>query len=195
MEHFYQNIQGFCNYENLYNDILDLIPDNSKFVEVGVWKGKSISYAVVESINKNKNINFYSVDTFKGSPGEPVLEYHPSVVNKTLYQEYLRNIKPIMNYITTIPYDSISAANRFVDRSIDFVFIDASHKYENVKADILAWLPKIKIGGFIGGHDYDSNPDNPDHGVYLAVNEIFGRENINAYYNGGWSSWLYGVTE
>ena len=192
IEHIYQNIEGFFNFEKLYDDIIDELPENSKFVEVGVWKGKSISYAVVESITKNKKINFYAVDNFKGSIGEPFLEYHSSVVHKTLYYEYIKNIMPIMNNITTIPADSIIASQLFENKSVDFVFIDASHKYENVKADILTWLPKIKPGGYIGGHDYVSDPDHADYGVTKAVNEIIGADKVKIY-EPDWPSWLYKV--
>ena len=44
-------------------------------------------------------------------------------------------------------------ARDFEDGSLDFVYIDALHTYEALKEDIAAWLPKIKKGGFIGGHD------------------------------------------
>jgi hypothetical protein len=45
------------------------------------------------------------------------------------------------------------------------------HDYENVKADILAWKPKVKPGGIMAGHDY--GPHAP--GVIKAVNEVFGK--------------------
>jgi hypothetical protein len=63
--------------------------------------------------------------------------------------------------------DSISASHRFIDKSFDFVFIDGNHSYNAVLADINAWLPKIKPGGWICGHDYHREP------VMKAVNEIF----------------------
>jgi Methyltransferase domain len=40
------------------------------------------------------------------------------------------------------------------DESIDFVYIDALHDYHSVLQDIGGWWPKVKKGGWIGGHDY-----------------------------------------
>jgi uncharacterized Rossmann fold enzyme len=68
---------------------------------------------------------------------------------------------------------SVEAAKAIPDGSLDFVFIDADHSYEGCRADILAWSPKIKKGGFISGHDYE-NPDFPAWGVKQAVTELLG---------------------
>lgn len=59
----------------------------------------------------------------------------------------------------------------------DFVYTDAAHDYENVKADILAWLPKVRENGIIAGHDYYS----PTPGVIQAVDEIFGEKMNRGY--------------
>jgi predicted O-methyltransferase YrrM len=65
---------------------------------------------------------------------------------------------------------SVRAAASFEDGVLDFVFIDADHAYEAVKADIGAWLPKVRAGGFITGHDYDRVKF---PGVIRAVDEYF----------------------
>ena len=193
MEHFYNDIEGFCNYENVYNFVIEQLQPGSKIVEVGVWKGKAVAYAAVEIINSNKNIKMYAVDSFKGSPGESFLSSNPSVVNGTMYYECIKNLEPVKDIVTILNSDSVEASKHFDDQSVDFVFIDASHSYQYVKADIEAWLPKIKLGGFIGGHDYNNmDTEHADGGVTRAVNEIFGKDNIQIF-NPGWESWLYRV--
>lgn len=65
---------------------------------------------------------------------------------------------------------TLHAATLIADGSLDFVFIDAGHSYAAVAADIHAWQPKVKPGGWFGGHDY--HPGHP--GVIQAVKEAFG---------------------
>jgi hypothetical protein len=77
--------------------------------------------------------------------------------------------------------DSLKAALSVPDASLDFVFIDADHSYEACRADVLAWLPKIKPTGFISGHDYE-NPDYPAWGVKRAVEEVLGQVEVGANY-------------
>jgi hypothetical protein len=49
---------------------------------------------------------------------------------------------------------SLEAVELFEDESIDFVYIDGNHRYKPVVEDIKAWYPKVRKGGFFGGHDY-----------------------------------------
>ena len=57
---------------------------------------------------------------------------------------------------------------------IDMVFFDASHRYEDVKAEC-EWAKEAGIK-IVSGHDY-GNP-NPLFGVTRAVDEVFGKENV-----------------
>lgn len=63
------------------------------------------------------------------------------------------------------------AAAHVEDGWADFVFIDAAHSYQAVKGDIEAWRPKVREGGWFGGHDYHS----AHPGVIRAVDEAFGK--------------------
>lgn len=74
---------------------------------------------------------------------------------------------------------SVYAANDVDDGSLDFVFIDADHSYQGCKADIAAWLPKLKAGGLLCGHDY-GNTAFPGFGVDQAVNEFVAKHGLTA---------------
>lgn len=169
MEHIYQNIEGWFDFQDLYSKFIRELPSESKIVEIGVWKGKSVSYLAVEAINSGKNIKIYAVDSWDETP------IHPEG-----YTTFLSNIEPIKHVINVIKKPSLEATKLFEDESLDVVFIDALHDYENVKKDIFAWYPKVKQNGYIAGHDYNE-------GVKQAVDEIFGFRNIKQTN----SSWLF----
>jgi len=50
--------------------------------------------------------------------------------------------------------DSCVAAQAVKAESVDLVFLDADHTFKAVCADINAWWPKVKPGGFLAGHDF-----------------------------------------
>lgn len=85
-----------------------------------------------------------------------------------------------MPYVERVYWMTTQQAAPLVpDGWADFVFIDAGHSYEAVKADIAAWLPKVKPGGWFGGHDYHKNHP----GVIRAVDEAFGKKGVE-YFDG-----------
>lgn len=171
MEHIYNQPQfgeNWFTYPNLYSRFVRELEDGSKIVEVGCWKGKSIAYLAVEVINSGKDIKIDAVDTWKGTPDEEDHQNDVYVKTNKLYELFLSNISPISQVIRPIRMNSVEASTLYEDNSIDVVFIDAGHLYEDVKSDIIAWKPKIKKGGYLAGHDY-LFPS-----VLKAVNEIFG---------------------
>ncbi len=68
--------------------------------------------------------------------------------------------------------DTSTMANEVKDGVLDFVFIDAGHKYEEVLADIEAWRPKLKPNGRMLGHDIDWP------GVHRAVCEVYDHHDV-----------------
>lgn len=171
MMHIYTN-SGFDNsfftYPKFYSQMVNRFPTNSKFVEIGCWKGKSSAYIAVEIINSKKIIDLICIDTWEGSI-EHKTDSYPEV--KNLYAIFKENMKPLDGYYTDMKMTSLKASTFFENNSVDFVFIDASHEYEDVKNDILTWLPKIKKGGVLAGHDYWSDVT-VWPGVRKAVNEL-----------------------
>ena len=50
---------------------------------------------------------------------------------------------------------SLDASLEVPNGSLDWVYIDASHDFDNVMLDLLLWIPKVRKGGLVAGHDYD----------------------------------------
>lgn len=167
MKHFYKRIHGWSRFVNWYAEAVSNAPAEaqSTFVEVGAWKGKSAAYMAVEILNSKKDINFFVVDTWKGSDEEAHHE-DPDVQAGRLYDVFMENMMPVIDYIAPMRMESVKAAGQFPDESIDFILLDASHDYENVKNDIDAWWPKLKDGGVMAGDDYLWD------GVLAAVTEF-----------------------
>lgn len=153
MQHFYQDIHGWFDFDDIYRDAAAEARDGSVFVEVGTWCGKSAAYMAVEIVNSGKKIGFYCVDTWKGSPAaqcQSVMQQEGDV-----FMTFTRHMAAGGVGHITLPLvsDSAAASAHFVDESVDFVFVDAAHDFDGVRRDIAAWLPKVRVGGVIAGHD------------------------------------------
>lgn len=155
---------NWFSFKDFYSQIAS-INEYRIFVELGVWKGHSISY-LAKLLKNKKDIKVYAVDIFEKWDKNESVKEDVKHINQ-IYNTNLKNagVREIISDIKSISWD---AADLFKDNSIDFVFIDADHSYESVTKDINNWLPKIKKGGIISGHDYFTSED-----VQRAVNENF----------------------
>ena len=168
----YINTNNWFDFSKFYQYIA-----NKKFdtlVEVGVWKGHSISFLAREMQKLKLNPKIYAVDLWDDVVSHnKVFEWknNKSLQHETahMYEIYneVKKRNGVTDLITDIKGVSWEVANKFEDESVDFVFIDAAHDYESVVKDINAWLPKIKNGGIISGHDLHIKP-----GVTEAVKEL-----------------------
>ena len=188
MDHFYQNIgEDWFTYPDLYSSIPKRFGYGAKFVEVGCWKGRSVSYLAVETANANKDQKIYAVDHWNGSiehvdPNSSSFNLELLIDPDWLYNLFLKNIEPVKDYVVPIRESSLNASNLFEDNSLDFVFIDASHEYDSVISDIKAWFPKMKPNSIIAGHDYTWYPE-----VRRAVNTVFEGQ----YFTLSEGCWIY----
>jgi len=152
---------------SVYKSLVSAVPENGKMAEIGVWQGRSL--CSVAKIIKDKNLQVAAIDTFKGSEGE---KEHTSLAEKiSILDAFKNNILRfgLEKNISIYSMTSASASAAIPNRSLDFVFIDANHSYEYVLQDIKLWLPKVKDGGVIAGHDFLYS-----EGVRTAVHETFG---------------------
>jgi hypothetical protein len=178
MNHYYHNIQGWFNFQFLYTYVANFFPDGSNFLEIGAWKGTSVAYLGVELINLNKkNTILHCIDIWEGSEQ---YDNDISVITGTLYNEFLNNIKPLQdNGLTIKPVKDKSELcyQNYPDKFFEFIYVDGSHYYEDVKKDIELYLPKLKSNGIFAGHDWQS----PE--VRQAVEETIGLSDIQLVHN------------
>lgn len=160
------DISGWFNYAHTFNFLLSKVPNGGTFVECGAWLGKSSAYLCDTAKDR---VKIYIVDTWLGSPNE-LETTHSLVKTADVYQIFTENMGE--RKYTPLRMDSCEAAQTFEDNSLDVVYIDMTHTYEAVKRDIECWLPKVKNGGYIAGHDYA----NYAVGVIKAVDEAFGNK-------------------
>ena len=172
LEHFYQDIQGWFDYQSVFDIFIKSSQENSRIVELGCWKGKSSSYLLTEALNSGKMLDISFIDTWMGSIEhlDPECEFHePGLLNNPdhIWEIFNQNIAKINYPKNLFRRDTFDAVSYFEDASISFLFIDTAHEYEHVIKEIDAWFPKVKLGGIIAGHDYFTP------GVNQAVNEFF----------------------
>jgi len=126
---------------------------NTIFVEIGSWKGHSAS--IIGRVARNMGGHLYCVDHWNGCEGTS--SFHISH-EQDIYSIFEHNMKVLHLWDCIIPLrmESLKAYKQFDDNSIDFLFIDADHRYTPFLSDLKAWYPKVKDGGIICGHDCET---------------------------------------
>jgi len=142
------------------------------FVEIGSWKGHSS--VVISRVLKRFGKSLICIDHWKGSP-----KTDDSLLAQVedIYEVFKKTLKyyEVEDSVIPMKMDSLEAVKNFDDESIDFLFLDADHRYIQFKQDLEAWYPKVKNGGFICGHDCES---------YYTLLEPELKDRLEAYIEG-----------
>lgn len=155
VEHFYTELHGWFDYSHIYERMVREAPLHAKFVEIGSFKGRSAAFLAVEIMKSGKDITLTCID--------------PDTSR-------IHNLRAVASVVDHITEPSPGAARHFQDDSLDFIWIDGDHSEQAFRADVEAWLPKLKIGGWMGGHDYD-HPAHP--GIALVCIQLLpGHEEV-----------------
>ena len=176
------------NKRQRWDAILSRLPNNVKLIgaEIGVLNGNT-SFRI---LGARKLLTLYMIDPWiapvKGSSyfisGDDNAR-KPAQAHEAAYRKTLRRVDFAGSRAKIMRMFSHEAAPEIKNGSLDFVFIDGDHSYEGNSKDIKLWLPKVKKGGFISGHDYN-HPRLP--GVKKAVDEAFSKNRIELDDNRTW---------
>ncbi len=180
MARMFESIEGWFDFDDIYELALRRSSHNkpAHFVEIGAYKGRSSCYLAERIAETGKAIQFDVVDTFAGDP---------DVGERDLWPEFSANLARagVLARVEAHRCTSLAAAPQFADGSLDFVFLDARHTFEDVKQDLAAWWPKLRPGGLFAGHDYQHWP-----GVRAAVDAFVAVRGLGHAFRTSRTSWM-----
>jgi|GEM_PF-4063976 len=140
----------------------------SCIVELGSYSGKSAN--LFAFILSDEEITINCIDKFD-YPTHDIIKAPFNTLSGIHFDQFLKWTYWFRDKLNIIRYNTWKAPKFFDDNSVDIIFIDAGHDFDNCTRDILSWIPKLKRNGIMIGHDYC--PEHQD--VILAVNSIFGK--------------------
>ena len=136
--------------------------------EIGVWRG----HTSAALLGRFPALWLYCVDPWEEGGGHKTM---PKELGELIAgrEEFYRITDFAGDRRIVCSVESDLAVGMVRDDSLDFVFIDGEHTYDCVKQDIGLWLPKVRVGGLLCGHDYDGKGDHHGgFGVKRAVDEV-----------------------
>jgi hypothetical protein len=168
--------------------IIDFINQHNpeSIAEIGVLYG-NISGRILENVISVKKL--YMIDPWceyinigqKESKDKVLLSYSQDKW-EDLYNRACTLANKFKDRTEVIRKVSYEASFLFMNNSLDMVIIDADHTYASVIVDIKSWIPKLKQGGILIGHDYQGAwPD-----VVQAVDELFGEKKVGGLDGSYW---------
>ncbi len=115
MRHYYQDIEGWFDFERVYE--FAVRGYSGRFLELGSYKGKSSAFLAVEIENSGKHIELICCDTFKNEDC-PTMQDRPG-----------NNLPVFMSHMGKFPFMtaavgySENVAPTYPDGYFDFIFI------------------------------------------------------------------------
>lgn len=130
-----------------------LLPLSSKKEKInGIELGCGDGDTTLHLLSNLPNLTLYGIDPYTGYD-----DFNGHNPKEMLEQNLVNTMQKIDSYKDRfILYRDISdnVVDKFEDESLDFIFIDGQHSYEQVLRDCENYFPKIKKGGLFSGHDF-----------------------------------------
>jgi hypothetical protein len=182
-----KDLQGWGSQHRYLSQSIDELRPRL-IVEIGVWKGGSSIFMASKLKELRLDAALISIDTWLGSvehwrtpEWREMLGFEfgrPSIMNT-----FLKNVldERLEQLIVPLPLDSMNAAQLLSALAVlpDIIHLDGGHDYKTVLADIEAWWPMLRPGGYFIGDDYA--PESTWVGVKQAFDEFFGRRGLGTF--------------
>jgi hypothetical protein len=131
--------------------------------EIGVEQG-----AFSESLcQNNPHVKHFAIDPWKAYHG------YRDHVNQEKLNRFFEATKErlLSKYDCIIMREfSLDIVKTFKDESLDYIYIDANHTFQNFTNDLCEWSKKVRVGGIISGHDYHKEGTQVNNHVFQVIN-------------------------
>lgn len=184
-----KDLRGWQGDSDIFEKLIhEVLPDH--IIEVGSWKGQSTITMANACKARGLSTRITCIDTWLGAeefytnPSED-RDLMKNYGYPQVYYQFLSNLihEDVVEMIEILPITSVIGA-KLTDKA-DLIYIDGSHSYEDVRADIELYTHKLNMGGIIFGDDYNNGAFK---GVKLAVDEFVAKTgyNLEIYNNWFW---------
>lgn len=175
--------------------ILRRLPKKAVLVEVGVFNGLMAEHLLRE----RPGLTWHGVDNWVPAERQPRAYAATGDVHARLTAEQQLNnrliakarVRRFGERAVVHHAHSLRAARLFEPGSVDAVYLDADHSRVAVEADIAAWWPVVRPGGWLGGHDYAHTDPQFSYGVQDAVDAWVARTGLGLELDEGFC-WFVG---
>lgn len=140
--------------------------------EIGVWEG---AYSI-ELCQANPGLKLICVDPWISYPEWVDRKNHRKHNMGSIYKTACERLRPYGCDIRRGFSSEVAAT--IPDSSLDFVYIDGNHNYPAICEDLRLWVPKVRTGGIVSGHDYRFYQKQQEIEVERAVNEYVAEHGI-----------------
>lgn len=162
-----QTNSHFFGFIDLLRYLKEVLPTNSKMIEIGSYMGESTMLFCATHI-------FSEVNTIEPHSGDEPFNDILGYTWNDVINEFYHNTEKFSDILKVYQGYSYEYQNKFRDYYYDFVYIDGNHERNNVERDLQQYITKVKKGGYIGGHDYhEAWPD-----VIEVVDKIVGKPDL-----------------
>mmetsp|Transcript_12656 Transcript_12656/g.53399 ORF Transcript_12656/g.53399 Transcript_12656/m.53399 type:complete len:323 (+) Transcript_12656:174-1142(+) len=162
---------GWSPEKDFYKQLVhEVSPD--LIVEVGVWRGLSLTHLAASLKEVTGGGAVLAVDTWLGAPEfwnrrftngahDPARDLRLKHGYPQVYYDFLSNVvnNDIQEFVVPLPVPSRVAASLVKTNNLrpQIIHIDAAHEYDDVVEDIALWFPILEDGGLLLGDDFSQS--------------------------------------
>lgn len=148
-------LQKLINSREAYGFWLNELGLTGEAAEIGCLRGEFARTVLSQWRGKR----YHMVDPWATQDKEV---YRENQEEQEAYEKFYEGVLQLAvedNRVNVVRLLSVDAAAEFKDGQLDSVYIDGNHSYASVMADMDAWWTKVRIGGILGGHDFENNTE------------------------------------